>query len=286
MAFMSMFLVMIFFAITICGLFLLLIGIILDVIWGVKKKKKKKVNIVLKIFAIFLTVVGLLVAVGPISIVGLMSLSSKIADQKEINQFDDTAQVYLDNVQDIYDKGFDFEGVHYVRCDDIHPQTSHDNYVKEECGVIVDGNKHRIIYRVHNTLGINIFDVEYSSGLFVAESDIPKLIDYYENEAPLYVEITEYGTDHSKRAITDIDSERVREIRDRISTEGSNRSYSNPDIQNADGYMIFYATDDLSCFDITYIMKSDGIMLGIGMYYIRLTSDDPDAAYIISLIEQ
>ena len=108
MAFASMFLVMIFVIITVVGLVILLTGMILDIIWGVRKKKQKKVNVVHKIFAVLLTVLGIIAGIGPLALLGIGIASSKISDYSEIAQFDKSDRVYIDDCQDIYDSGFDF----------------------------------------------------------------------------------------------------------------------------------------------------------------------------------
>ena len=280
MAFMSMFLVMILFLITIVGIVILITGIILDVIWGVRKKKKKKVSIPLKVFAILATVLGILVAGGPAAAVGLMSLGFKIADHQEIAEFDKEELVHVDDFQDIYEDGIYFKGDHYVMAEDLKPQKAHDNFYKEKAGAVVDGNdKHRIIYTVNNLMGITILDIEHSSGVFVKDNDVEKVVEYYEKEAPLYCEITpryELG-----RVVRNVDSARIREYRDRILADGT--AYSGELSKTRAGSMLFYSEDDMCCIDFSYSLIGDGVRLFIGKNYIDL--DEDDSAFILTIID-
>ena len=280
MAFMSMFLVMILFLITIVGLVILITGIILDIVWGVKKKKKKKVNIALKICAIFTTVLGIIVACGPAATVGLMSLGFKVADHQEIAEFDKEELVHVDDFQDIYEDGIYFQGDHYVMAEDLKPQKAHDNFSKEKAGAVVDGrDKHRIIYTVNNLMGITMLDIEYSSGVFVKDNDVEKVVEYYEKEAPFYCEVTprsELG-----KTVRNFDSSRIREFRDRINAEGI--VYPGEVYKTRSGSMIFYSEDDMCYIDFSYILIGDGVRLCMGKNYIDLDADD--SAFILSIVD-
>lgn len=283
MAFMSMFLVMILFIIVVIGLVILLTGIILDIIWGIKKKKKKKVNLALKIFAIFLTVTGILTAGGPVAAVGIMSLGAKVVDHQEIAEFDKKELVYVDDFQDIYDNGFDFMGDHYVQAEEMSPQKAHDNFRKEKISAVVDSNdKHRIIYSVDNLMGITILDVEWSSGIFVKESDIENLMEYYDKEAPLYCVATIKATS-SKQVVENVDSARVRQIRDRIINEGQSFSSGDAAFKHRDATLLFYSKDDMCCIDFTTINFGENIRLCYLGKYIDL--DEDDSAFIWSMLE-
>ena len=277
MAFASMFLVMIFVIITVVGLVILLTGMILDIIWGVRKKKQKKVNVVHKIFAVFLTVLGLIAGIGPLALLGIGIASSKISDYSEIAKFDKSDRVYIDDCQDIYDSGFDFRGEHYIKGEDIHPQPSHENYKKEEVGIIVDSHDNqRIIYSVDNLMGITILDVEYSSGVFVKADDVDKIMDYYGNEAPLYCEYYEAAGGSGKKVTENVDSALVREIRDRIINEGSAYNSGDPLFQTRESDFYFYSKDDMCCIDISCINGRDGLIACYLGRYIVLNDEEAD----------
>ena len=119
---------------------------------------------------------------------------------------------------------------------------------------MIDDNDQRIIYSFKNTSGIEILDVEYSSGVFVEESNIQRMLDYYENDAPLYVEIHDDRNNDGKKIVKDVDSEHVRKICDRVKAEGHNLSYGDPG-RNRDGYMLIYSTDDMYCIDLGFDVR-------------------------------
>ncbi|MBP5262109.1 MAG: hypothetical protein J6Z43_08295 [Clostridiales bacterium] len=283
MAFMAMFLVTIFVVVVIVGLFIMLIGIILDIIWGVMDHKQKKVHVVHKIFAILLTVLGALVALGPIAIVGAASLSDKLAKKAELADLADEDIVHMEDCQDIYEDGLDFHGEHYIQYDELHPQPSHDRFSMTKVGAIIGGDgSQRIISRVDNLLGLDLLRVEYSSGLFIKSEDIDGLLEYYETEAPLYCEVSRYG--YEDVTIDDIDSAYFREIRDYIVQSGHPFYNDSDERGNIHGYIIFYSTDDMHADDIDFDVNDNGLVVTVGSKCAVLEGEYKD--YIMNLIEQ
>ena len=77
MAFISMVFASIFIGAILLGLLFLLIGIILNIIWHVKKKKGQETSRALRISARVFTVWGLLQGIGPIAFVAVMILLNR-----------------------------------------------------------------------------------------------------------------------------------------------------------------------------------------------------------------
>ena len=150
MAFIAMVFASVFFLVVAIGFFILLIGIILDIIWGVKKHKQRKVSKVFMGFAIVLTIWGVVQGIGPLAVIGVMSLSKKQEYRSEIKDLPDNALVNIAYEEDIY-SSFDFKGVHYVPDNDLHPQVSHENYKTEKIGAFeYENGKHTLINKIIN----------------------------------------------------------------------------------------------------------------------------------------
>ena len=275
MAFAAMFIAGVFIVVVLIGLFILLIGIILDIIWGVRKKKKKRTHPVLKVFAVLLTVVGILMGIGPIAGVGAMTLSSKMKYKAEISDLPKDSQIHIDSMDDVMD-GFDFKGVHYVSFEGLHPQVSQECFKENKVGAfITDKNgDHKLIYSVENTMGISILHLANYTQLYIEESEVDNILDYYVNEAPLFC----VSYDHDE-AVTynDVDSDHVRAIVDLVETKGSKSGLS------SDGFMIFYSTDGLYCVDFRYKIEGDEVYIESGSDSMMLEGDD--AEFIKSFIE-
>ncbi|MCR5061216.1 MAG: hypothetical protein K6A80_09350 [Saccharofermentans sp.] len=263
MAFMAMFMVMIFFAVVAIGLINLIIGIVLDIIWGVRKKKEKKVYPAHKVFAVIFTVIGVVLGICPVAFVGIASGIEKYKEYAEIKDFTDEERVYSTDFPDV-SEAFDFRGDHYVRVYDIHPQPSHDNFKETPVGAIIYDNNHgtddhSLIYSVENVMGIMILDLEYTSDLFIKESEVDRFVEYYTNEVPLYCQVTNYKDSSSETVIQDVDSARVRELRDRIENNGG-QAYDY-DYDREIGYLIFYAVDDIGYIDFSCFDTDRGLMV-------------------------
>ena len=280
MAFAAMFIATIFIIVILIGFGMMLVGIILDIIWAVRKHQQKKVHVVHMVFAVILTVAGFLVGVGPIALVGAMTVADKMEKQAEISDLSDDEMVHIKDVDDIAE-GMDFQGVHYVRIEAISPQTSHENFTKEKIGAFICGNgEHFLLYRIENTMGIEILYVEYFfHGIFVEEENADRLLEYYENEAPLYCQTMVDGSD-SYINTRNFDSDRVRQIRDMIAESGNpyHSSDYKVDEKRPEGYMLFYSLDDMDCFSMEFYYSHDGMIVtyaGRGM-----PVSDEDAEFI------
>ena len=262
------------------GFGLLFIGIILDIICAVRKHKQKKNPVILKVFAILLTILGIVQGIGPIVAMWVMFVISQNKYRNEIADIPEENLIHIDSIDECIDS-FDFEGVHYVSNDDLHPQISKENFKTEKAGAfIADNESHYIIEKIINDQNFNIVQVERFSHVYVEQSKVQNVLDYYENESPLYCDINEYDTDKIK-TVEKIDSDRIRKIRDYIS---ENRiSKFNTSDEGNDGYMIFYSFDDVYFIDFDYKETKEGLVLQYKGDSALITGED--AEYIKGLIE-
>ena len=283
MAFISMFFVAIFLIVVGIGLFNLIVGIVLDIIWGVRKKKDKKIYVAHKVFAVILTVLGVLLGIVPLAALGVFVGVSKYNDYAEIKDIPEEDRVYINSDYSIPENGFDFRGDHYVLVSDISPQVSHEQFNETVIGTFIDEyNNHQMIYSVDNSFGTLALDVQYYSGLYIKESEADRFVSYYENEAPLYCQVVFDPAEYSHNIVENIDSDHVRTLVDKIDNEGYNYSYS--ESIDSEGYLYFYSTDDLCCIDISFYEGEDGLI--VTHLSNRLVLDGEDEAFIRGLTSE
>lgn len=278
------FLVLLFIVITVIGLILLIPGIILDVRWIIKKRKKRDVKTVHKVFAIILTIFGVLMAIGPSASIGVLLARYEIMEQKEISDLSESDRVYVDDMHEVFSDGFDFHGKHYILAKDLKMTISHDNYNGNKTGAIIlqNDNSHKLVYSVDNLAGVDILYIETYGGLYVNENEIDEVVDYYRNDAPLRAYISNLS---SPRGIDvdDIDSERVRQIAGRIFQIGSDTNPNKEDISGKNkGTIAFFSTDSIYMFMLDYQQTSDGIVISMDGKYLLLSGED--AEYVSQLI--
>ncbi len=260
MAFISMVFASIALIVVVIGLAILLIGLILDVIWGVKKRKQKKVPIVLKGFAVVLTIWGLIQGVGPIAFIGIMNLKHDIEYRAEVSDLPKEAVVHLDLSYDL-GKGFDYKGQHYVSDQELHPQSSHDNFKTEKVGAIVfDNDNHYIIEKIINDRDFNILQTGTIYDPYVPGSELNNINDYYKNEAPLYCEVFKDLAEEGKVIMDNIDATKIRAIRDYVQEPGNRLTRDSYEDKDS-SYILFYSFDDVYCVDFECIETNDGMIV-------------------------
>lgn len=283
MAFIAMVFASVFLLVVAIGFFILLIGIILDIIWGVKKHKQRKVSKVFMGFAIVLTIWGVVQGIGPLAVIGVMSLSKKQEYRSEIKDLPDNALVNIAYEEDIY-SSFDFKGVHYVPDNDLHPQVSHENYKTEKIGAFVyENGKHTLINKIINDRDENIIKLGNYSSVYVEQSKLEDIDDYYMNKAPLYCEVDKELETAGIDLVEGIDSDRIRAIRDYVYEKGLDSPGFDYDDSMDYGYLFFYSYDDMYCLDMIYCDSKDGFTLEYKGN--KATISDKDAEYIRSLIK-
>ncbi|MBP5261391.1 MAG: hypothetical protein J6Z43_04595 [Clostridiales bacterium] len=275
-----------FLVITLIGVGILIIGIVLDIIWGVRKKKQQKVHAVLKVFAVLLTVVGFLVAVGPVSVLGIAQITGKQYQRYRIADLSEDDLVHVDSIYDNFSDGFTLHGKHYIPLIGLHTPTSisyRDEFRTDKVGAVVDDNGvSNYIYRVDNLADMDILNIENSSDILYAEEvQAEQIIEYYWNEAPLYAQ-TCYENNSHRVTIGEIDSVRVRQIRDMILENGTGTMPENTPIADQKGYIDFRSNDNLSQCSFYYRLGSEGLMIKYDDKYMMLEGEDAD--YIMELI--
>ena len=287
MAFMAMIFASIFLIVVIVGIIILLIGIILDIIWGVRKHKEKKIPVVLKVFAILLTIWGVAQGIGPLAFIGCMSLKAKLDYKGEISDLPNESIIQIQDEESFLKNGFDLNGVHYVGSLDsqkqvLHPQSSHKNFKCSKIGAAVYKNgKHLVIEKLENDLDANIVNLGTTYDPYMEESQIDTINDYYINRAPLYCEVSDTSDYSTIKTIEVIDADKVRAIRDYVSENGS--PYKPCDVDESDdGYMIFYSFDDLFYIDFNYKETDKGMCIEYLGDYAYIPDDY--ASYIRSLV--
>ncbi len=280
MAFMAMTVAFVFVIAVATGLFILLLGIIFDIRWKLKARKQESVSKVFKGFAIVLTVWGIIQGIGPIAVVGALSLQDKMKHRAEISDLPDDSIIYLHDANGI-DDSFDFKGVHFVSDSELHPQVSHKNHKTQKVGAIVlDSGDHYIIDKIENGLDADIFQTGTIYDPYVPEAKLSEINDYYHNKAPLYCEVIKDFESSEDICIEDIDSDRIRKIRDSILTPGL-KSYS--DINSYDAYLFFYPFDDMECIDFSCKETDQGFVVEY-LGDAKIIPED-DADYLRSLIK-
>ncbi len=278
-----------FLVITLIGVGILIIGIVLDIIWGVRKKKQQKVHAVLKVFAVLLTVVGFLVAICPVSVLGIAQIAGKQYQRYRISDLSEDDLVHVDSISDNFGNfsdGFTLHGKHYIPLIGLHSPTNityRDGFRTDKVGAVVDDNGiSSFIYRVDNLTDMDILNIENSSDLLYAEEDqAEQIIEYYWNEAPLYAQ-TRCENNQHRVTIGEIDSVRARQIRDMILENGIDTEPENAPIADQKGYIYFLSTDDLSQYFFYYRLGSEGLMIKYDDKYMMLEGEDAD--YIMELI--
>ena len=277
MVIISMLLAMVIFLFVIGGILVFLVGLTLGIIWLVKRNKNKKENIkkkstvVLGILSLLFMVTGLLTAVVPtVFIKGAGAVKDTIYNS-EISQFDEDEIATVDHYINL-DKGFDYNGTHYVQCpDDIRVPKGE----KTEAGAIVfENRKHYLLYKTHFDYGDSPLCTE--SGVYCPEDEIDAFLDYYRNNAPLYGKVSYYDENiHFDIDSDKLDSGKIREIRDYIEENGkSDRSDLDEEFSDADdAHIDFYSTDDAIWISMSFYIKDDEVMGSYNRHYAKLPKE-------------
>ena len=286
MVIISMLLAMGIFIFVIIGLVILLVGIILDIICIAKKIKIKQANVILVIFAILFTVVGLLMSVIPIVLLKVSNRVDKIKENKykeELLKYNEDDIVRFSDPL-FLDEGFDYHGIHYVECADLHTPSEDDEIPKEDIGAIEYKNgKHTILYKIPNGYSENL--IFLGSGVYCPESELEEVRDYYYNKAPLNGRISLNG----EKTVVDsseLDSKTVREIRD-ILLQNGKKEYDDNDVYLSgaeEGYIIFNTDDNLFTFSIEFKMTDESVEGEYNGRHMILSEEYED--YIRKLIEK
>ena len=273
--------------IVLMGIALLIIGIILGIIWLVKKKRKedgtlKKGTVVLGVFSIIFLVAGLCTAVIPTVLIKGLGAVKLARYNKEISQFSDDEIAYVDHFLDI-DEGFEYKGVHYAACpDDIMVPRGE----KAEVGAVVfENGSHYMLYKVDFDYGEDLVCTE--GGVFCPESEMDDFLNYYRNEAPLYGKVAYYDEQIYFNIESDkLDSQMIRDIRDYVTENGSNE-HDELDEEFADAdktHIDFYSTDNAIWISMSFRIKDGSVDCSYDKSYAKLPKEY--AEYIMEIAKK
>lgn len=285
MAFIAMMIAAGFIIIVAIGLGILLIGAILDIIWGVRKKKEKKVPVVLKVFAIMFTIWGVLQGIGPLALVGVNALKSKIDYRREVSSLPKDSVIHLTEYSDL-DNGFDYKGKHFeginYKYNDFNQWKDNEHFkTKNEGAIVFDNGKHYIIEKIENTRDSDIFNLGLVNDPYMAVDEVEDIINYYKNEAPYICDVSKDYAEEMTTVYT-IDSDKIRAIRDQIETEG--RPYGPQESEIKDRFnLYFYSEDAVYCVGFSCYETADGLIVESWGDYLLLS--DSDASYFRSLLK-
>jgi len=239
------------------GLINLIVGIILDIIWAVKKKNAKKP---LKVFACIFSILGFMGFILPILSVIILSFIVSVQSDIEFNNKMDTFPVHVEMGNEyIYShSSYEIDGVNYVRVQVERMTPYSDKIVKEPYVAFVSSNKSIVEgYKVANDKNFNLLLVG-DNKFYVEEDQYDDLVNYYTNEVELtngYVSYTD--KDNENRYITEeitFDSDEIKKVLDESS--GTNYDYSKA---NGNLYMEFESKDGLLRKHMYLDITDDGL---------------------------
>ena len=261
MAFFSLMVIGVVMAVLAAGLLCLIIGVILDIVWGVKRKKDRKVGKVHKFFAVFMSVLGALGFLLPVLIFGGVTLFMKISDTIELRSIDN-----LVRVPDEHFSSFEFNGVRFVRCDYLFASEGSVHSEDTAFAVVDPDNGFTRFYRMDNSGGFDIYlDADVNS-IYVPEDKLDTIRKYYENEAHIAFKLDDRSSDDE----VDIDIDRTLFLNIRaLYDEPVDYSTDRPEkghLYLIGGYSddhLYYTDISINCIDNMYIlehiMSSDGM---------------------------
>ncbi|MBO4864747.1 MAG: hypothetical protein J5517_10295 [Eubacterium sp.] len=267
MVIISMLLAMGVFLVILVGIILFVIGLILDIIWIVKAAKQKKAHIVLKVFAVLLTVIGLCTALFPILIMRVGSDLKSARYNSEISGYTDDEIAHVSHYLYL-DQGFSYKGTKYVDCgDDLHVPYSKDEL--DAVGAIeYDDGKHTILYKLPSVASDNLICTE--NGVFCPENEFEDVMSYYRDEAPLKCKISLYEEKRYRDwAASDLDSDKIREMRQYLLDNGTkDTTQLDEGFKDAiKGSYDFYSEDDVYRFTMILRIKDDEIEADYDKYH-------------------
>ena len=210
MVFLGIYLVTLLIIILSIGFVLLAAGIVLDIVWKKRSKAEKKVYLVHKIFAVLLTVLGVIGFVGPLAWLGIYKIKESVERSNTLAQ----VPVKIEAGADWIETGITVNGVKYEYINLINvPADMKDDMSKAVCAVMLPDDTFDVVYKLDNEMNADI--IYHSSFAFAPESEVDAIRNYYENEAAMTVVIARFaGEDNNlSEEVTDITREQFMEIK-------------------------------------------------------------------------
>ena len=172
------------------GFILFAAGVILDILWGVKAKQGKKVALVHKIFAVLLSILGVIGFIVPLVMLAKGSSDAKQIEESQIADIDERYHASSSEFDTI-----EYQGAEYKYLEILSAGTEADS--DTPVMVVIDPNN--IVYNVFSVTGPNgtvILEVPGFEGLFVPADKYDEIRNYYLNEAPLNATLNYFNEDY------------------------------------------------------------------------------------------
>ncbi len=252
MIFISMFLALIFLIVLLAGLLNLITSITLIIVWIVLSGKKKKVPVVLKVFAIICGIIGAILFILPLT-VGIVTNVKKQADFNKIEN-----KIYADKNPEWSRKGFNYNGKYLERLDfggDIDIDKA------KKVGAIVtyeESASYIDIYLLESDSGYDIYSVQ--GDLYADAKDVSAINNYYHNEADMESYISFYDSEKgsSTKYECNFDKDILFDIEKYYDTKSDDISLSTEDVDYS--YRICIISADRLFYKDISLSESDGII--------------------------
>lgn len=252
MGFIGMFFAGIFLIGAIIGFIFLVIGIILDIVCIVKKKKQEKSNKILVVFAVIFNIIGVLLFVLPVG--GIIFVSKMSVWKGEQRLENAQYKVYVDDNE--WRNGFEYKGMNLVSLDFV--QAPKKEMLTEE-GVVIreNGGEPLYISYVDNEGGFEIYDIErITDSTYCDSKQYEDIYEYYHRPENLEKSIEKLEDEWVELGI-DYDPSIVFKIREVYDNHKDGLVYGNTDDANG-RYVLVVQSKDRLFYESVWIVKWDG----------------------------
>lgn len=286
MAFIGLLVANVVLLVLICGLLTLFLGIILDIIWFIRSRMKKKTHIIVKVFAVVTTIGGFFTFVVPIVSVSLLGNMQRAKTEKEFNSIEN--KVYINDYSDM-ENGFTFNGKEFVKADFLHRQPDAVNM--DMVGAIVfDGeeerNEYHAILPIQNDNHYEIYEIERYSPVYCPKDQYEEIRNFYFYEDDLDTVLTIFGDEDLQKEKCEFDRETLYEIRDYYNTHEIDVEVEADSIDSQFSIQV-NSHDSLFYWDIYLCTKDEMVFLEKslgGNTRSGMKLDDDKAAYVLQQV--
>lgn len=282
MAFIGLLVANLFLVGLLLGFLALLIGIIVDIIWMVRARKKKKTNLFVRFLAVFFSLAGVCSFVIPLVVIMVIGKMGQASSQKSYDEIQNKVFVTDD---DKWSEHFTFDGQEFVRVEFIrdYKGTEHEEYV----GALVYGEQryHKII-PIQNQNHYNIYVLEDTDLIFCPESQVDEIKDFYEDDAELITTVQSFSQDKPGEQEIEFDRHILQEIRGYYQTRDCDYA-GDYDEQDRNFYITIKSVDGLYYEDLSLAQIGDKLVLqstSSGGHVRGITLDENMAEYVFEQV--
>lgn len=262
------------------GFLSLVIGVLLGVFWGLKKKSGKKIKVVHKVFTIICSISGFVFFVVPVAIFAIGMIVKSVEKKADLSKFD--TKIEIERASDFVD-GFEVDGVNYVPADFL---SSVSKSGERFCAFVYSNGDYESCYSFAGDSEYEILYIEHYSGTYVREDEYDEVFKYYMEESP--IEVTVYITeDETTHFIADdFDRDTLFELQSYYSSDINFEC----DVDDIDFsfYLIGYSPDHAYSISVNFDVVDGQIVLshvtGGGHMRGHLVEEE-NSEYLISIIE-